>query len=87
MALAAGNRAFFGPSDTQNLAEGFSMRGVLLVAVQLIISLLVVGAVLPGVLYGVTAARSPRVGITLAATIVLAIFLVLRMAWSRPRQS
>jgi hypothetical protein len=63
------------------------MRGVVLVIVQLIISLLVVGAVMPALLYSVTSVRSPGVGMAVAATIVLAVFLVLRMAWPRSRRN
>ncbi len=63
------------------------MRGVVLVIVQLIISLLVVGAVLPSVLHAVAGARGPRVGIALTGTIVVAVFLVLRLAWPRPRRN
>jgi hypothetical protein len=63
------------------------MRGVILVIVQLVITLLVVGAVMPAVLYSVAGARSPGVGLTVTATVALVVFVALRVAWRRPRQS
>ena len=63
------------------------MRGVVIVLVQIIISLLVVGAVMPAVLYRVAATRSPGVGLVVTATIGVVVFVTLRMAWRRPRQS
>ena len=63
------------------------MRGLVLVIVQLIISLLVVGAVMPAVLFSVTATRIPQLGMAVTGTIVLSVFLVLRMAWPRSRRN
>jgi hypothetical protein len=63
------------------------MRGVVLVVVQLVISLLVVGAVMPAVLYTVSAARGPRAGLAVTGTLMLAVFVLLRLAWSRPRRN
>jgi hypothetical protein len=63
------------------------MRGVVLVVVQFVISLLVVGAVMPAVLYSVAAARSPRAGLAVTGTIVLAVFVLVRLAWPRPRRN
>ena len=62
------------------------MRNVILIVIQLIISLLVVGAILPAVLYGVAAARSPRIGVALTGTIVAAVFIVLRLVWPQTRR-
>ena len=62
------------------------MRGILLVLVQLVISVLVVGAVMPAVLFTVAAARDPKVGMALTATIMAGVFILLRMAWPRSRQ-
>ena len=62
------------------------MRGILLVLVQLVISVLVVGAVLPALLFTFTAARGPKMGLAITATLMAAVFIVLRMAWPRSRQ-
>jgi hypothetical protein len=63
------------------------MRGVLLVIVQLVISLLVVGAVMPAVLLGVSSTRGPRVGLVVTGTIAVVVFVMIRLAWPRRRQS
>ena len=62
------------------------MRPITLVIVQLVISLAVVGVLLPGVIVNVPAARDPTVGLGVAAAIAIAAFVVLRIAWPRPRR-
>jgi hypothetical protein len=61
------------------------MRIVILV-VQVVISVAVVGLVLPGVLAFVPAARDQRVGLSIAGAIAVLMFMILRMIWPRPRQ-
>ena len=62
------------------------MRRVSLVIIQLVISLAVVGVLLPGVIANVTAAQDPRIGRGLAVAIAITAFLVLRIVWPRPRK-
>ena len=62
------------------------MRGVLLVFVQLFVSLLMVGALLPAVLFAVPAARSARSGLVLAAVLLAGMFIILRTLWPASRR-
>jgi hypothetical protein len=55
------------------------------VVVQLIITVLIVGAVMPAILFATPAVRGGRTGTALVAVLLLGIFLVVRMAWPRPR--
>ena len=66
--------------------EGQDMRGMLLVFVQLVVSLFVVGALLPALLFAVPAARSARTGLVLAAALVAGMFLILRIVWPASRR-
>ena len=61
------------------------MRAALLVIVQILASLLIVGALMPVVLATMPLSRSPRAGLTLALGGVAAGFVVLRMVWPRPK--
>jgi hypothetical protein len=63
------------------------MRSLAILVLQLVLSLLVVGAVMPAVLFSVAGARSPRAGVAVTGTIMLAVFLMLRLAWPRRRRS
>ena len=63
------------------------MGVVVTVLVQLIASLLIVGAVMPALLAAVPAVRSPHAGLTVAMTAALAVFGLLRLVWPLLRRS
>ena len=63
------------------------MRGALRVVVQVIISVLVVGAMLPMVLTVVPAARSAAAGPALVMAGIAVVFLLLRRFWRRSRRN
>lgn len=62
------------------------MRGVILVIVQLVVSLFVVGAILPAVLFTVPATRGPRTGLLLTGVLLVGAFVGLRLVWRSPRR-
>lgn len=62
------------------------MRGVVLVLIQAVLSLLAVALVLPAILYAWPAASEPRYGLSVAAGLLLALFIVFRLVWPRPRR-
>jgi hypothetical protein len=61
------------------------MGVVVTVLVQLIVSLLVVGAVMPALLAAVPAARSSHTGLTVAIVGALTVFGLLRLLWPHLR--
>ena len=61
------------------------MRVAVVVVVQLVVSLLIVGALMPVLLATVPAARSSHVGVTVTIVGVIAIFGVLRLVWAHLR--
>ena len=61
------------------------MRSAVAIVVQLVVSLLIVGALMPALLATVPAARSSRTGFTLTIAGVVAVFGLLRMVWPRPK--
>lgn len=61
------------------------MRGPLLVVVQIVIALVVVGAVLPLVLVALPSAPGALAGPALAVGLLVVVFGVLRVIWPRAR--
>lgn len=59
------------------------MRGFLLVFVQLTLSAMAVGLLLPAVLLAFPAADGPATGTVLAAVLLVVVFVLLRGAWPR----
>jgi len=59
------------------------MRGPILVFVQLLMSYFLVGAMMPVVLLTMPVARDAKVGLVLTGGLVAAIFVTLRLVWSR----
>jgi hypothetical protein len=61
------------------------MRDPLAALLQVILSLTVVGALLPGLLVAMPSARLSQVGLGLSVTLVAATFGLLRLVWPRRR--
>ena len=61
------------------------MRDPLAAILQVILSLAVVGAGLPGLLVAVPGAREGHVGLVLPATLIATTFGMLRLIWPRRR--
>ena len=59
------------------------MRFALVVVLQLVLSVLLLGALLPAVLYAVPAARGPKAGMATAAALLVLVFVVLRLVGAR----
>ena len=59
--------------------------GVLRVIVQVVFSLVVVGAVMPLILFAVPAARTPGPGLMVAGTLLVLVFVLARMLWPTRR--
>jgi len=62
------------------------MRGLVAVVVQIVISLLIVGALMPALLAAAPSARAPRVGLTIVVVGVLCVFGLLRVVWPAPKR-
>ncbi len=63
------------------------MRDVVAVVLQVIVSVLLVGAIMPVILASFPATRSRGVGATMALGGIVALFLVLRFVWPRQGRS
>jgi hypothetical protein len=61
------------------------MRAAVAIVVQFVVSLLIMGALMPALLATVPAARNSRTGFTLAIAGIVAVFGLLRMVWPRPK--
>ena len=57
------------------------MRGIVLVILQIVISVLVVGLLLPAVLVSIPSSRESNHGTALAIVLAAAVFLLLRFSW------
>ena len=62
------------------------MRGVVALFVQIVTSLLIVGALMPALLAAAPAARTPRVGLTIVMIGVACVFGLLRLVWPSPKR-
>jgi hypothetical protein len=63
------------------------MRAVLVLLLQLVLAVLLAGAVLPIVVLTMTKTQSPSVGPWAVIGLVSTIFVVLRLVWPRRRSS
>jgi hypothetical protein len=62
------------------------MRGAVAIVVQLIVSLLIVGALMPALVATMPAVRSGRAGGLTAIVGVGAMFGLLRLVWPKPKR-
>ncbi len=62
------------------------MRDAVATVVQIAVSVLVVGLMMPLVLVTVPASRDDRVGLALSAVFLATTFVVLRLAWPKQRR-
>jgi hypothetical protein len=61
------------------------MRDAVATVVQIAVSVLVVGLIMPVVLVTVPASRDDRVGLGLSAAFLTTAFVVIRLAWPKRR--
>ena len=62
------------------------MHAVVIVVIQLGLSLLAVGVIMPAILYVSPTSATPRTGLAIVGGLLLAIFIVFRIVWPQPRR-
>jgi hypothetical protein len=61
------------------------MRGAAVVVVQVVASLVIMGALMPGLMATVPAMRGARVGIVALGAGAVGVFVLLRLVWPRSK--